>query len=83
MKNMSGARKKSNRDYWFHDSISWLKVSDDIREGELTALCETRHEGTCEWVFRNSLFQTWKYGTVGEPILWIKGVLGAGNVIQS
>ncbi|KUJ09937.1 uncharacterized protein LY89DRAFT_723790 [Mollisia scopiformis] len=75
-------QEKLTRDYWYHDSISWLKVAG-IREDDLTALGEKRHEGTCEWVFRNPLFQTWKDDAHGEPVLWVKGIPGAGKTILS
>lgn len=75
-------QEKFVRDGWFHDSISWLKVTG-IREDELTAIGEKRHEGTCEWVFRNPLFQTWKDDAHGEPVLWVKGIPGAGTAIRS
>lgn len=72
------SREKLARDGWFHDSISWLKVTG-VREDELTELGEKRHEGTCEWVFGNALFHSWKDDAHGEPVLWVKGIPGAGK----
>lgn len=74
--------EKLTRDGWFHDSISWLKVTG-VREDELTELGEKRHEGTCEWVFGNALFHSWKDDAHGEPVLWVKGIPGAGKTILS
>jgi hypothetical protein len=76
-------QEKRNQDYYLHDSISWLKVSDEQHDDELEKLADKREEGTCEWVFRNSLFQNWKDDVHGEPILWVKGIPGAGLFAQS
>lgn len=76
-------REKETKDSWFHDSLSWLKVSRDVREDELEELAEKRHEGTCEWVFRNTLFKNWKDDAHAEPILWVKGIPGAGCAVSS
>jgi adenylosuccinate lyase len=71
-------QEKKSQNYYLHDSISWLKVSDEEHDDELQRLAEKRQEGTCQWVFRNSLFQNWKDDVHGEPILWVKGIPGAG-----
>lgn len=74
-------QEKKSRDYYLHDSIAWLKVADEQQDDELTRLCEKRQKGTCEWVFKNELFQVWKDDPHGDPILWVKGIPGAGEKI--
>lgn len=76
-------QEKKSQDYYLHDSISWLKVADEQHDDELERLADKRQEGTCEWVFRNSLFQDWKDDVHGEPILWVKGIPGAGWLLFS
>lgn len=76
-------QERLTRKDWVHDSISWLKVSGELRDDELERLSEKRQEGTCEWVFKNPLFQTWKNDAHGEPILWVMGIPGAGKTILS
>lgn len=66
-------------DTHLHDSIAWLKVADEQQDDELQKLSDKRHEGTCEWVFNNPLFQSWKDDAHAEPILWVKGIPGAGQ----
>jgi len=72
-------QEKQSQDFYLHDSISWLKVSDEEHDDELERLSDKRQKGTCEWVFRNALFQSWKDDVHGEPILWVKGIPGAGG----
>lgn len=74
-------QEKKSRDYYLHDSIAWLKVADEQQDDELTRLCEKRQKGTCEWVFKNEPFQVWKDDPHGDPILWVKGIPGAGEKI--
>jgi len=71
-------QEKQTRDHYLHDSISWLKVAGEECDDELERLSEKRQKGTCEWVFRSPLFQTWKDHAHGESVLWVKGIPGAG-----
>jgi hypothetical protein len=75
-------QEKQSKDFFLHDSISWLKVADDQRDDELERLSSKRQGGTCEWVFRNPLFQAWKDDGHSDPILWVKGIPGAGSPIS-
>ncbi|TVY84848.1 Vegetative incompatibility protein HET-E-1 [Lachnellula suecica] len=59
------------------------KLADEQHDDELERLAEKRQEGTCEWVFRNALFQAWKGDAHGDPVLWVKGIPGAGKTILS
>jgi hypothetical protein len=79
------ARRQEHRiqNDWLHDSISWLKVAGELRDDELERLLEKKQQGTCEWIFNNHLFQTWMDDVHGEPVLWLKGIPGAGKSILS
>jgi len=72
-------QEKKTQNYYFHDSISWLKIPDEDYDDELDQLAEKRQEGTCEWVFRNPIFQSWKNDGHSDAILWVKGIPGAGT----
>jgi hypothetical protein len=74
-------QEKLTRKDWVYDSIAWLKISGELRDDELERLSEKRQKGTCEWVFTNPLFQTWKDDAHGEPVLWVKGIPAAGKTI--
>jgi hypothetical protein len=74
------AQEKKTRALHLHDSLSWLKIATEEHDDELERLSERRQEGTCEWVFRNPLFQTWKDDVHGDPVLWVKGIPGAGSL---
>lgn len=77
------AREKQAQALYLHDSIAWLKVADEQHDDELERLAEKRQQGTCEWVFQNALFKLWKDDVHGEPILWVKGIPGAGKNLSS
>jgi hypothetical protein len=72
-------QEKRTKDYYLHDSIAWLKVADEQREEDLERLSSKRHKGTCEWVTKDPLFQAWKDDGHSDPILWVKGIPGAGG----
>lgn len=74
-------QERKTQNYYLHDSISWLKVPDEQHD-ELDRLAEKRQEGTCEWVFRNPLFQSWKNDAHSDAILWVKGIPGAGTAFK-
>ncbi|TVY46999.1 Vegetative incompatibility protein [Lachnellula occidentalis] len=76
-------QERKTQNYYLHDSISWLKLPDEEHDDELDRLAEKRQEGTCEWVFRNPLFQSWKIDAHSDAILWVKGIPGAGKTILS
>ncbi|TVY25509.1 Vegetative incompatibility protein HET-E-1 [Lachnellula hyalina] len=76
-------QEKRTQNYYLHDSISWLKIPDEEHDDELDQLAEKRQEGTCEWVFRNPIFQSWKNDAHSDAILWVKGIPGAGKTILS
>lgn len=73
------AQEKQTRALHLHDSLSWLKIATEKHDDDLERLSEKRQEGTCEWVSRNPHFQTWKGDVHGNPVLWVKGIPGAGS----
>jgi hypothetical protein len=75
-------REKESQDFYLHDSIAWLKVAVEDHDDELERLSDKRQKGTCEWVFNNPLFEIWKEDPHAEPILWVKGIPGAGIGVQ-
>jgi hypothetical protein len=72
-------QEKRTIDFYLHDSLAWLKMADEQREDELETLSGKRQEGTCEWIFSNPLFHSWKDEAHADPILWVQGIPGAGN----
>jgi hypothetical protein len=72
-------QEKRTIDFYLHDSLAWLKMADEQIEDELETLSGKRQEGTCEWIFSNPLFHSWKDEGHGDPILWVQGIPGAGN----
>ena len=61
-----------------HHSMAWLAVEDVIQEDDLDRLSRRRQPGTCEWIFSNSSINSWFADTKDVPILWLKGIPGAG-----
>ena len=74
-------QEKKKADFYLHDTIAWLKVADERQDDELDRLLARKHEGTCEWVFNHPLLKAWKDDAHGEPILWLKGIPGAGGFL--
>ena len=75
-------QEKKSQGFYLHDSIAWLKVAAEEHDDELERLSDKRQKGTCEWVFNNPLFKTWTDDPHAEPILWVKGIPGAGKSTQ-
>ena len=67
------------RNVALRDAISWLSLEDRIDEDSLYRLCQKRQPGTCEWIFKNSRFLTWTGDEEENPIIWLKGIPGAGQ----
>jgi hypothetical protein len=72
-------REKQRSDTYIHDTIAWLNISTTDQVDELETLLSKRLDGTCQWIFQNSKFKTWKDDAHGEPVLWVKGIPGAGT----
>ena len=61
------------------DSIAWLAVEDRILEDDLDRLSRRRQPGTCDWVLGISKLVSWLVDDDEEPVLWLKGIPGAGT----
>jgi len=72
-------REKERQAYRLQDSISWLAVSDDNLEDELDRLLRRRQPGTCKWFIDNPQISSWISDCKRDPIIWLKGIPGAGN----
>jgi hypothetical protein len=75
-------REKKWAETYVHDTVAWLNIPGDEQENELDKLIGRRLVGTCEWIFRNSKFTSWRDDPYSEPILWIKGIPGAGTSLM-
>ncbi|KAH7408856.1 hypothetical protein BKA64DRAFT_383301 [Cadophora sp. MPI-SDFR-AT-0126] len=74
-------QEKRRRDFSIHDTLSWLNLEED--DDRLEILSSKRHVDTCHWILKNGLFQHWKDDRDSDPILWLKGIPGAGKTILS
>lgn len=72
-------REKDRRVSQLQDSIAWLAVEDRILEDDLYRLSQRRQPGTCDWVLGISKLISWVADDDEEPILWLKGIPGAGR----
>lgn len=73
-------QERRRQDFLLQDSISWLEIQDRAQEDYLDKLSHRRQPGTCEWVLRNSHLASWMDNRDGEPLLWLKGIPGAGRL---
>lgn len=70
--------EKQRRNCQLQDSITWLAIEDTHQEDKLYRLAQRWHNGTCKWVQGNSRMIAWLSESDDEPVLWIKGIPGAG-----
>lgn len=71
--------ESERRDRQLQDCISWLAIDDRSQEDALDKLTQRRQAGTCEWVLNSSNLRTWIENQNEEPVLWLKGIPGAGE----
>jgi hypothetical protein len=71
-------RERRRSETYIHDAIAWLNISTTEQADELYKLLSKRLDGTCQWIFRNEKFKAWKDDAYGKPVLWVKGIPGAG-----
>ncbi|KAH6689939.1 hypothetical protein BKA61DRAFT_585139 [Leptodontidium sp. MPI-SDFR-AT-0119] len=76
-------REKKMFDRNLYDSISWLKAEQRPFGDEIEMLSYQRLQRTCEWVLANEMFQRWRENPESDPVLWIKGIIGAGKTVLS
>jgi hypothetical protein len=76
------AQEKRKSNTYLHDTIAWLNIATDDQVDELDRLLSKRLMGTCEWISRNEKMKSWKDDAHGEPVLWIKGIPGAGIIYR-
>ncbi|KAH7343012.1 hypothetical protein BKA65DRAFT_587311 [Rhexocercosporidium sp. MPI-PUGE-AT-0058] len=69
------------RDRQLQDCISWLAIDDRSQEDALEKLSDLRQEGTCDWILESSQLRTWVEDRNAEPVLWLKGIPGAGKSV--
>jgi hypothetical protein len=67
------------RDRQLQDCVSWLAIDDRSQEDALEKLSQRRQAGTCEWVLKSSQLRTWVENQNADPVLWLKGIPGAGK----
>ena len=63
----------------FKDSVAWLAIESRIQEDDLDRLSRRRQPGTCEWILKVPKLASWISDDTAEPILWLKGIPGAGQ----
>jgi hypothetical protein len=76
LKNREIQRSKT----YLHDTIAWLNIATEVQDDEFDRLISKRLTGTCEWIFRNTKMRAWRDDVHGEPVIWIKGIPGAGAI---
>ncbi len=71
-------REKERLASQLQDSITWLGVGDCLQENELDRLSRRRQPDTCDWILKTAKFKSWKKEAYGEPLMWLRGIPGAG-----
>lgn len=77
------AREKKRSDTYLHDTVAWLNIATESQDDELDRLLAKRLDGTCDWIFRNAKMKEWIDDAHGQPVLWVKGIPGAGKFLRS
>ena len=60
-------------------STAWLAVEDVMQDDDLDKFSRRRQPGTCDWILKNPRIASWIADTNDYPILWLKGIPGAGE----
>ncbi|KAG4441376.1 hypothetical protein IFR05_003133 [Cadophora sp. M221] len=69
------------RDRQLQDCVSWLAIDDRGQEDALEKLSQRRQAGTCDWILKSLQLRTWVENQDAEPVLWLKGIPGAGKSV--
>jgi hypothetical protein len=69
---------KRRSDTYIRDTVAWLNIPTEHQDDELDRLLSKRLDGTCEWILRHEKIAAWKNDAPAEPVLWVKGIPGAG-----
>jgi hypothetical protein len=65
-------------------NMEWLAADSHQREDH-EAYCVVRAEypGTCQWILKHEVLDQWrKTDMPATPLLWIKGIPGAGKSLE-
>ena len=62
-------------------TINWLRVDGDFQtpEDDLYRFSKTRLGGTCKWILREKILVNWRKDDEYHPVIWMKGIPGAGK----
>ncbi|PQE21380.1 hypothetical protein CJF30_00008252 [Rutstroemia sp. NJR-2017a BBW] len=75
-------REKERQDYQLQDSIAWLAITNNEQQDIVDRLLRRRQSGTGDWLLQNPQIMTWISDSRMHPIIWLKGIPGAGEAAR-
>jgi hypothetical protein len=76
-------KAKERQNTQLRDVINWLAVEDHVQDDTLDRFLRRREPGTCDWILANHRLASWLEDNGDEPILWLRGIPGAGKLSLS
>lgn len=90
MKKMRDSRQREDEEFeekrharMFRKVLDWLSAAEDSQEEYLHTLAEKRQLETCDWILKDDQMFSWIEDEMGDSILWMTGIPGAGKSILS
>ena len=90
MKKMRDLRQREDEEFeerrhtqMFREVLGWLSAEEDSQEEHLHTLAEKRQLETCDWILKDNQMFSWIEDEMGDSILWMTGIPGAGKSILS
>ncbi|MCJ1426586.1 hypothetical protein MMC29_004489 [Sticta canariensis] len=90
MKKMRDSHQREDEEFeerrhaqMFPEVLGWLSAAEDSQEEYLHTLAEKRQLETCDWILKDDQMFSWIENEMGDSILWMTGIPGAGKSILS
>ncbi|RFU29393.1 hypothetical protein B7463_g6916, partial [Scytalidium lignicola] len=78
-------REHDKRIQQLNRTIDWLRIDGDfhIPDDDLYRFSKSCLSGTCKWILRDKILVNWRKDDEHHPVMWMKGIPGAGKTILS
>lgn len=75
-------KEKNARVSRLQHSIAWLLSDEKVQDTEYERTSKRRHDGTCDWVLKETQLTNWNMDDSKRPCLWLHGKPGSGILIS-
>lgn len=74
-------KERDRRSAQLHYVVTWLRVSGDPQEDNLSRVLRRCHPGSCDWILDCKETQAWLKDKPSNGVTWLHGKPGAGRSI--